>query len=327
MKFDSIKIISLFRSGSMVWSRIACVCLCMSLFHPDEVQAQKGNGNGNGNAYGHLNGNGNNGGGNGNGNNGGGNGNNGGNVNPARPFGLDIIGPAQSAGSDAQSSTMTGAQFNSIIDLYTQRITNPAAQSELVQLDPSQIALQTDYDARVYFSGLSGSYNNTLGLNTSGFGVNEGNPLLIAPYTLAAVDDAEFNRTAGQSLTNGEFVEIGTLQAGSAFDLFLVSNGGNGGTDVFSSNALMNADGFQHLMAFALPDSPYLLLGFEDMYGGGDQNFLDMVFALEVGQENIRALVMAANPEPAEYALIATFLIVGWHAARKKRLNEQVNSQ
>lgn len=248
-------------------------------------------------------------------------------ANPARPFGLDIIGPVQAPGSDARSVSMTGAGFSSIIDLYTQRITNPEADSHLVQLDPSRISLQTDYDARVYFTGLSGSYNNTLGLNTTGYGVNEGNPVLIAPYTRANSRDREFDRRRGQELTDGEFVDIGTLQAGSPFDLFLISNGGNGGTDVFSSNAQMNADGFQHLMAFALPDSPYLLFGFEDLYGGGDQNFLDMVFALEVGQENIQALVMAANPEPAEYALIATFLIVGWHAARKRRLNEQSNSQ
>ena len=61
---------------------------------------------------------------------------------------------------------------------------------------------------------------------------------------------------------------------GTKLDFFLIADGANGGTNVFSTNSSLNKDGVNHVMsyAFAVPGSSYLLISFEDMYGGGDRD-------------------------------------------------------
>jgi hypothetical protein len=56
--------------------------------------------------------------------------------------------------------------------------------------------------------------------------------------------------------------------------------------NVFWTDIDRNLDGIDHVVAFAHVDSPYLLPGFEDLYGGGDRDYNDVLFAVYVGEQN-----------------------------------------
>lgn len=68
----------------------------------------------------------------------------------------------------------------------------------------------------------------------------------------------------------GDFVNLGSFKAGTLLDFFLISNGANGGNNVFSStDSKLNTDRINHVVSFTQVNSPYVLVSFEDMYGGG----------------------------------------------------------
>jgi hypothetical protein len=71
------------------------------------------------------------------------------------------------------------------------------------------------------------------------------------------------------------------------------------------------------VVALSLPNSPYLILGFEDMRGGGDRDYNDVIFAVDIGKTNVKAL--SGGAEPCTTAILATFLGAGWLTARARR--------
>lgn len=244
----------------------------------------------------------------------------------ARPFGLDIVGPVQLAGSDERS-----ADFQTNVLPIAEEFVNvnlnekvPVANATSLALDPSQLDLLTTADVRVYFVGEGAGYHNTLGFNTSGSGISSGDPQLIFPDASASnsyLSSGADTRKASEPLLAGDFVELGTLEAGTHLDFFLIANGANGGTNVYSTDQSINPDGINHVVthAFALEDSPYLLIGFEDLFGGGDNDFNDLVFVLDIGIENIQYLAQTASldspvvgaPEPRLSAILMLAITIG----------------
>ena len=71
---------------------------------------------------------------------------------------------------------------------------------------------------------------------------------------------------------------------------------------------MLNADGINHVVAFAyvMANSPYLIIGFEDLVGGGDRDFNDILFAVDIGIANVKDLT--ATPEPALALTMVTLL-------------------
>jgi hypothetical protein len=128
---------------------------------------------------------------------------------------------------------------------------------------------------------------------------------------------ADPTRTASQPLMPGDFVDLPTRSAGSVLDFFLISNGAHGGKTVFTGTASRNIDHASHIVAYAIPDSPYLLLGFEDKGRGGDYDYNDVLFALDLGKATIQKLVAA--PEPSTWFVLAGFLAVIGFACRRSR--------
>ncbi|MBM3965508.1 MAG: DUF4114 domain-containing protein, partial [Planctomycetes bacterium] len=57
------------------------------------------------------------------------------------------------------------------------------------------------------------------------------------------------------------------------------------------NDADKNCDKFQHVVAFVMPDSPFILVGFEDLIGGGDRDYNDALFVVDVGIENATNLI------------------------------------
>ena len=129
---------------------------------------------------------------------------------------------------------------------------------------------------------------------------------------------AEAARSRTAPLLPGDFVDLGRFDAGTQLDFFLIANGAAGGTTTFSTQTALNADGIDHVVAFAygLKDSPYILLGFEDLYGGGDQDYNDLLFAVDIGRMNLTALT--ATPEPSTYLVLGCLIPFGYYLKRRR---------
>ena len=234
----------------------------------------------------------------------------------ARPFNLDIAGPVYLAGSDTRSAAFQANELPTMINTVNQNLGEfkPLDNIASKALDPSKLVLSTDAQVRVYFVAEGAGYHNTLGINLSGTGIATGNPKLIFPDASSQQSSYKFGsdqggsvRTAGAPLMSGDFVDFGTMKAGQKLDFFLVADGANGANKlhVWTASPKVNSDGIQHMASFGVKDSSYLLLSFEDMAGGGDRDYNDIVFAVQIGAKNVAAL---ANPEPRS---ALTFLLLG----------------
>ncbi len=239
-----------------------------------------------------------------------------------RPFGLDIVGPVMRAGSDATAADFQKNALPGITAFVNATLPESQALSDSASLlDPSKLSLKTAADVRVYFVGEGASYANTLGFNTTGAGVTSGDPQLIFPNATSSAsltDGTSGRRNANNPLLPGDFVNLGQMAAGTQLDFFLIADGANGGTKVYSTDSSANPDGLNHAVAFAyaVPDSPYLIMGFEDLYGGGDQDFNDLVFAVDLGAANIAQLT--GTPEPALFLTLGTFGAGLWWIKRRR---------
>ncbi|MEI6314237.1 MAG: DUF4114 domain-containing protein [Syntrophus sp. (in: bacteria)] len=229
----------------------------------------------------------------------------------ARPMGLDIVGPVMVAGSDAAAADFQKNSLPSINQLLGGTLSETTRLNDTsFALDPQKLSLKTASDVRVYFVGEGAGYSNTLGFSVSADGKPVGNSKLILPDTSSTVSfydpKSTVKRTTSAPLLPGDYVNLGTFNTGSTLDFFLVANGAAGGNNVFSTVTATNPDRINHVVAFAVPNSPYLVIGFEDMYGGGDRDFNDVLFAVDIGAQNVAAL--SGAPEPALLVVLGVFV-------------------
>ena len=248
---------------------------------------------------------------------------------PADPMGLKIVDQTRLAGSDAASANFqknllpTATEF--ILKTLPETQNNSAAVKAM-PLDPSKLVLATTENVRAYFVFEGAGYANTLGFNTTGTGVKDGDPKIIFPNASSSVGPITSGetgtRSADQPLLPGDFVNLGVMKAGTKLDFFLLANGANGGTTAWSTSG-NNPDGINHVASlsarmFAIPNinSPYLFIAFEDLWGGGDKDYNDAVFAINVGAATINRLV--ATPEPATWASLASFLGLAVYVKRRQ---------
>lgn len=111
----------------------------------------------------------------------------------------------------------------------------------------------------------------------------------------------------------GEGYEIGNVAAGDTVNFFLKNQPGN----VFDSGTAgdtHNRDGLQHVTTYQYED--FLVLAYEDLYGGGDKDYNDVVIA-------VRGLVdtspdVADVPEPATVLGLLGLGLVGSMVKRKR---------
>lgn len=238
----------------------------------------------------------------------------------ARPFGLEIVDHVRVRNSDRRAKDFRKDFLKDFSRLDSQSLSRSITHGNQtsVLVDPSKIRLQHDYDTRVYFVNSSSAYHNTLGFNTSGGGIGSGNPQLIFPDA----SSRSRNRSRNQTLRSGDFVNLGTTKAGTKLDFFLIADGARGGTNVFSTEDSVNPDGIRHVMSHAqiFSDSPYLMLAFEDLYGGGDEDYNDLIVAIDVGQENVKSLVKTIGaPEPGAFVSLIMFVGVVFELRRRRK--------
>lgn len=242
-----------------------------------------------------------------------------------RPLKLEIVDKVQVAGSDEASAEFQKNSLPTISKLANERLSERMKiDDSSMLLDPTKLKLKTDADVRVYFVGEGAGYANSLGFTTDGSGVpSSKSAALIFPNSSSAVSSYDpastVRRTDREPLLPGDFVDLGTIKGGGLLDFFVIANGASGGTTAFSTQTSANPDGINHVVSFAYvsKDSPYLILGFEDLLGGGDRDFNDLVFAVDIGAININALTAA--PEPSAVFTMTAFLGLGYVLVSRAR--------
>ncbi|MBS0266406.1 MAG: DUF4114 domain-containing protein, partial [Planctomycetes bacterium] len=135
-------------------------------------------------------------------------------------------------------------------------------------------------------------------------------------------------RTASAPLQAGDFVNLGKMKAGEIFNPFVISNGAAGGTSVFTGDVSKNSDHIQHFVALAITsiaNNPYLIFGVEDMKGGGDRDYNDVLYAVDLGKSNLHHLASASVPLPSStVAVFGPLVCLVWAAARRRLRNTPV---
>ena len=244
----------------------------------------------------------------------------------ARPYNLDIASPVYTGGSDAAALDFKTNYLPGMTSLVTTSLKEYSyisnAQLAAISYDPTKLKLSYETTARIYFLGEGAGYLNSLGYATTG-----GSPLspgaeLIFPNSSSGTGPVSSNsgvRSSGEPLLPGDFAELGTFAAGTQFDFFLIAQGANGGSQFFSTINSLNSDGLVHVVSLAYPGSPYLIIGFEDITGGGDRDYNDIVFVMDIGVENIEKLSRLSAPEPSLAAggLLAAVSMLGFSRRRK----------
>lgn len=232
----------------------------------------------------------------------------------ARVMGLSIVEKVQLAASDEASAVFQKETLPSITKLINTSLgeTSKFVDATKFALDPAKLRMSVESTARVYFVGEGAGYLNTLGFNTIASdasapkaGLDESAQLIFpnASSTVSTYNPGvKAVRTASAPLLPGDFVDLGAFKAGSMLDFFLIANGAGGGKSIWTASAARNSDGLNHVVSFALPGSPYLIMAFEDLLGGGDRDYNDVVFAVDIGAINVERLL--STPEPAAWASV-----------------------
>jgi len=215
------------------------------------------------------------------------------------PHGLSVIGSVQDAGSDARSQNFQEnvlPVFQQFIDENLQEMSEFEGAPDYV-LDPTKLylPLATNQPIRVYFVHEGAAYRNQLGVAIvdAGHG-QDGETELIDPLSQGQLifPDASYENppdglSPGGPLHCGDFVEIGNVDQGKELDFFLVSDGANGSSEVLRNFVEFNSDGLQHVIT-AYYDELYpgfILIGFEDIVGGGDLDYNDCLFIIDIGYD------------------------------------------
>ncbi|MBL1419063.1 MAG: DUF4114 domain-containing protein, partial [Alphaproteobacteria bacterium] len=196
-------------------------------------------------------------------------------------------------------------------------------------VQPTTIMIKNNYPVRVIFEGETAGYRNSFGYyKVSDEGAlydvniiwenaslqNSGGDLI------AGQSDQYLNVTAGDQIgffivSNGfSYNDYASLETGSYEyrdaegnaanisstnpDLFHVADDGTitqimvhtYHTAGYGDNVSLNPDGILHTTGVLKTDMGTLTLGFEDLYNGGDMDFDDSVFTIDIGTENATIL-------------------------------------
>jgi hypothetical protein len=224
----------------------------------------------------------------------------------------------------------------SIYQKYVQKESVAIPNSGQFKLDPAKLELAFDHNVNIFFVNEGAGYRNQLAFTSTGSTNSKG--LLFKD--ISCTGKGCVGDWGGNALKLGDGVNIGNITAGSQLDFFLRADGLNRGTksNVFGTKTEYNADGLQHVVAYAI-GTRHLLLGFEDLYGGykatgidqktgiknenSDRDFNDTVFVVDVGEANVRCLTKnecKKAPEPTAVLSLMGLGVAG--LVMRRRQNE-----
>lgn len=215
-----------------------------------------------------------------------------------RPNGYPVINPVMLAGSDDRA-----VEFEKNILPIVLNIVRLNLASGKIFRDPGSYTLNPNYlvvgdrpnkPMRVYFIDEGAGYRNSLGISVVPFNpvTNQKVPKLIFPSVSkpASPNEAwillakQYDRTQTDPLKTGDFVDVPGVDRGDMLDFFLISNGANGGGTVLWNDPALNPYKIRHMVAFEVPGYPsFMIIGFEDLIGGGDLDYEDTIFVVDHG--------------------------------------------
>ena len=202
-----------------------------------------------------------------------------------------------------------------------------------VTLDPASLSIGQDVKAHVQFDHSGAGFNNGVGMYTYDskgnitstqmmFGDVSANGVAGGPsaldLALKAGDHIGFfvapNADAGGALQDmikqgGSFHLVNTTDGqtanvNSGIPMQIAYEAPNGewsnvktqyGTSIFTTNTKDNVDGFQHAQVTTDPVTGQIHVSFEDLLNGGDKNFGDANFTVDIGRRNADKLIDQAN--------------------------------
>jgi hypothetical protein len=249
---------------------------------------------------------------------------------------------AQSAGSFTWNNHWTqGPILNAATTGFDHTQFQPFVQQErlelsnasLLKVDLSKLKLKNDYTPTAYFINEAAGYRNQLAYQATG--TTTRSDLLFGDISCGAADvGCAGGFGAGDALNLGDGVSLGALSAGTQLDFWLRADGFNRqqNGNLFGTQDEVNLDALQHAVAYSY--NGFLLLGFEDLYGGlnatgvdangianeqSDRDFNDVVFVIDIGKDNLDDITKV--PEPGAIGAIVMAATAGLGAMRRRLFN------
>jgi hypothetical protein len=178
---------------------------------------------------------------------------------------------------------------------------NGAKLDGLVELDLASLTWEAGAsDVEVFFINEGAGYRNQFGYSTnaptsdSRRGMKQfwNSDVEVIWDDIASKDSILKNNNGPLALGQGH--QIGDVAAGDTVNFF-IRNGKKGNGDVFDAlgkDVTNNADGLQHVTTYQYED--FLVLAYEDLWKGGDEDYNDVVIAVRGLTDTETATV----PEP-----------------------------
>ncbi|MGH7134464.1 MAG: DUF4114 domain-containing protein [Pirellulales bacterium] len=226
-----------------------------------------------------------------------------------RPLGLPLVGQTYLDGTDTTSQAFDSSK-QSFLSIITTNLPEGVAftGANLNQLDPTRLYFMFDYAPRIYYIYEGACYDNALGVTIATVSSPTNKPTTGASYTVFPFVHSSISpvcctgsgkRSTSEPLMAGDFVELPTVKAGQQLAFFIMANMDSKANpaDVYYNGNSNNPDNFQHLISFFPDKSQYLIIGFEDMYGGGDKDCNDLMFVVDIGPNNAAALRNPTLPQ------------------------------
>jgi uncharacterized protein DUF4114 len=218
-----------------------------------------------------------------------------------RPLGLPLIAKTYQAGSDSTSATFEQTK-QSFLNIITSKLPESMAFTGigLNQLDPQRLYFLFPYAPRVYYLYEGACYDNALGATIASVSapssqVLTGNTFTIFPFVHSSIApvcaSGSGKRSSTEPLLAGDWVQLPTVNAGQQLAFFIMAEMDSNANPAheFYNGKSINADNFAHMIAFFPDNSNFIIIGFEDMYNGGDQDCNDLMFAVDIGPQNAAA--------------------------------------
>lgn len=190
-----------------------------------------------------------------------------------------LVGGVSAQAEDLSASIynveLSADSLNTVQEVFLQegQVMDPAYINTTV--DPNLSFVDTG-DLSLTFVTEGAGYLNTFGYFTYDIDA-EGNVTVYDEVTIFTNASAV---GSGGELQTGDTVDLGTFEAGDNVGFFLTADGANGGTNTYYSIDSLNPDGIRHIAIATDPVTEEIYIGFEDLYGGGDQDYNDLVFTV-----------------------------------------------
>ena len=151
------------------------------------------------------------------------------------------------------------------------------------------------------------------------------NDLYFFAYVGQSTVDAQYLFTNHTAVAGSERQVLGGFTAGQeiVFGIYVYDQARGRYYTYYSGGAGNNPDGVKHVQLWKIEDGKYALrVGFEDLYGGGDKDYNDLIF-------EVSGVTNTVTPEPITIALLGSGLVGlgGAGLTRRRRQKQQVQEQ